>query len=150
MTPQQAIPSLALHALHLLQAVRHQAAAVLAALALSSPPLLARLFGECLEGVETFCQQLMLLAAPYTKLRSPPMSSVASSGGPGSGNSGVVCLAAVCQLMLCPTASGDYLPACLSNLSKHVKFAAAALPGQYEAAYRCPSNIPGTASTLDR
>eukprot|EP00775_Hariotina_reticulata_P011788 gene11788-11933_t len=51
-------------------AVRHQAAAVLAALALASPPLLALLFGECLEGVETFCQQLMLLAAPYTRLKA--------------------------------------------------------------------------------
>jgi hypothetical protein len=66
-----------------MQAVRHQAAAVLAALALSSPALLARLFGECLEGVETFCQQLMLLAAPYTK---PRASAVSSSGGPPGSN----------------------------------------------------------------
>jgi len=67
------------------QAVRHQAAAVVAALALSSPPLLAVLFGECLEGVETFCQQLMLLAAPYTK-RGPlpsPTSSTSNSTGTG-------------------------------------------------------------------
>jgi len=48
---------------------------VLAALALASPPLLARLFGECLEGVETFCQQLMLLAAPYTRLKAPGSST---------------------------------------------------------------------------
>eukprot|EP00882_Tetradesmus_deserticola_P027407 GHRQ01030324.1.p1 GENE.GHRQ01030324.1~~GHRQ01030324.1.p1 ORF type:complete len:595 (+),score=233.39 GHRQ01030324.1:221-1786(+) len=63
-------------------AVRHQAAAVVAALALSSPALLARMFGECLEGVETFCQQLMLLAAPYTKARAPVASS--SNGALGS------------------------------------------------------------------
>lgn len=68
------------------QAVRHQAAAVVAALALSSPPLLARLFGECLEGVETFCQQLMLLAAPYTKPRASLGASAAASAS-GSGNS---------------------------------------------------------------
>lgn len=74
---------------HVLQAVRHQAAAVLAALALSSPPLLARLFGECLEGVETFCQQLMLLAAPYTKPRGPAISSVGSSGGASTNNPGM-------------------------------------------------------------
>jgi hypothetical protein len=65
------------------QAVRHQAAAVVAALALSSPPLLARMFGECLEGVETFCQQLMLLAAPYTK----PRAAVVSSSGGAQGSS---------------------------------------------------------------
>ncbi|KAF8072444.1 hypothetical protein HT031_000103 [Scenedesmus sp. PABB004] len=64
-------------------AVRHQAAAVLAALALSSPPLLARLFGECLEGVETFCQQLMLLAAPYTKPRALGHSASGAAGAPG-------------------------------------------------------------------
>jgi hypothetical protein len=66
-----------------MQAVRHQAAAVVAALALSSPPLLAVLFGESLEGVETFCQQLMLLAAPYTKrgpVFSPGGSTVNSTG----------------------------------------------------------------------
>lgn len=66
----------------LLQAVRHQAAAVLAALALSSPPLLARLFGDCLEGVETFCQQLMLLAAPYNKPRSVTVA-ISTAAGPG-------------------------------------------------------------------
>jgi hypothetical protein len=68
-----------------LQAVRHQAAAVIAALALSSPPLLAVLFGECLEGVETFCQQLMLLAAPYTK-RGPPTTSGSTTNSTGTGN----------------------------------------------------------------
>jgi hypothetical protein len=61
------------------QAVRHQAAAVTAALALSSPPLLAVLFGECLEGVETFCQQLMLLAAPYTKRGAAPVPASGSA-----------------------------------------------------------------------
>jgi hypothetical protein len=69
--------------LGVMQAVRHQAAAVVAALALSSPPLLAVLFGESLEGVETFCQQLMLLAAPYTKrgpVFSPGGSTVNSTG----------------------------------------------------------------------
>lgn len=68
------------------QAVRHQAAAVVAALALSSPPLLAVLFGECLEGVETFCQQLMLLAAPYTKRGPLPGAggSIANSTGTGA------------------------------------------------------------------
>jgi hypothetical protein len=68
------------------QAVRHQAAAVVAALALSSPPLLAVLFGECLEGVETFCQQLMLLAAPYTKRGPVPGTggSMANSTGTGA------------------------------------------------------------------
>lgn len=74
-----------LHVSWVAQAVRHQAAAVVAALALSSPPLLAVLFGECLEGVETFCQQLMLLAAPYTK-RGPlpsPTSSTSNSTGTG-------------------------------------------------------------------
>jgi hypothetical protein len=65
------------------QAVRHQAAAVLAALALSSPPLLARLLGECLEGVETFCQQLLLLAAPYTRT-ARPCEGTAGLGGAGS------------------------------------------------------------------
>lgn len=67
------------------QAVRHQAAAVVAALALSSPPLLAVLFGERLEGVETFCQQLMLLAAPYTKRGPVPGAggSIANSTGTG-------------------------------------------------------------------
>lgn len=75
------------HALPInVQAVRHQAAAVVAALALSSPPLLAVLFGECLEGVETFCQQLMLLAAPYTKRGPLPGigGSIANSTGTGA------------------------------------------------------------------
>lgn len=73
----------------LLQAVRHQAASVVAALALSSPPLLAVLFGECLEGVETFCQQLMLLAAPYTKRAAPPVPSSSASNSTGTG---VLCM----------------------------------------------------------
>lgn len=67
------------------QAVRHQAAAVVAALALSSPPLLALLFGECLEGVETFCQQLMMLAAPYTKRGAPFGAGGSTSNSTGSG-----------------------------------------------------------------
>lgn len=75
----------------LLQAVRHQAAAVVAALALSSPPLLARLFGECLEGVETFCQQLMLLAAPYTKPR-PSIGASSSGGSSGAAPGGAQCM----------------------------------------------------------
>jgi hypothetical protein len=82
-----ALSSHRIHSLHHIcrpQAVRHQAAAVIAALALSSPPLLAVLFGECLEGVETFCQQLMLLAAPYTKRGSPTTSgSISNSTGTG-------------------------------------------------------------------
>lgn len=74
-----ALTSTIVFAVDAVQAVRHQAAAVVAALALSSPPLLAVLFGECLEGVETFCQQLMLLAAPYTK-RGPVSAAGGSSG----------------------------------------------------------------------
>jgi hypothetical protein len=89
--------------------VRHQAAAVTAALALSSPPLLAVLFGECLEGVETFCQQLMLLAAPYTKRGGGSAVHMSASGGgggvPGGNHAapGSDCAAALCIMMLTRT-----------------------------------------------
>jgi hypothetical protein len=48
-------------------AVRHQAASVLAALALAAPPLMAKLLGSYLEAVEAGAQTLQMLAAPYSK-----------------------------------------------------------------------------------
>jgi len=48
-------------------AVRHQAAAVLAALALAAPQTMARLIGAYLEAVEAGAQTLQMLAAPYSK-----------------------------------------------------------------------------------
>lgn len=48
-------------------AVRHQAASVLAALALSAPAMMAKLLGSYLEAVEAGAQTLQMLAAPYSK-----------------------------------------------------------------------------------
>jgi hypothetical protein len=48
-------------------AVRNQAASALAALALASPPLAAKLLGSYLEAVEAGAQTLQMLAAPYSK-----------------------------------------------------------------------------------
>jgi hypothetical protein len=48
-------------------AVRNTAAAVLAALALAAPPLMAKLLGGYLEAVEAGAQTLQMLAAPYSK-----------------------------------------------------------------------------------
>lgn len=50
-------------------AVRHQAAAVAAALSLAQPPAASQLLGSCLEALETGAQQLCAMAAPYNKLK---------------------------------------------------------------------------------
>ncbi len=74
-------------------AVRHQAAAAFAALALASPAAAARLLGECIERLETCAQQLAMLAARYGKAGVAAVVSGAASGAaPGaSGERGAVC-----------------------------------------------------------